>query len=555
MGRFIIISLYIFLFWIILPAVLIYPSIVLDQKLDMYWHVSPVMLSVAILLTLFSSIMLALSIHQFIKFGSELPISAFRTKELIHSGLYGVWRHPIYLFYTSLFFGIGIILRSGAMICIVLPIFILAESLYIAVEEASLLARYGKEYEVYRKHTSILIPSFRHYIRFLCVLFFRFKFNFKIFHRGLMPLQPPYFLVATHRNYFDPFFIGVAITHPLYYVTTFEVFRNPFSRLFFRACYCIPRKRYLNDASATRDIITKIQEGCALVIFPEGERSWTGQIGTFKPQVLKLLKHFSSVPVVPVRIDGNYQAWPRWRKSFRRSKVTLTIQKPLYFAERISTEEIEKQLRSLLEPHDKDVQCHSTSRTEGLTRLIYRCPVCRTTIPLQSVDGTSLRCNLCKTTFLLSPDYNITYSIGSKNFNKPLHSVYEDIRIKQTDIIATKKTSEGIHKPNIREDEWIIAYGKNCHYSIEANHNMNEIATGDLTLSNRHLVVKRSQKEFSIKLDTITSVTIESNYKLQIYQEKTSTLHQLTFEDESALKWQDYLCETLKVLGRNVNRT
>jgi 1-acyl-sn-glycerol-3-phosphate acyltransferase len=500
--------------------------------------------------------MLGFSIGQFIRFGSELPISAFHTKRLIRSGLYSIWRHPIYLFYTLLFIGVGIVLQSGAMLCIVLPLFILVELSYVVKEESLLVSRYGEEYKAYRKNTSLLIPDLQSIIRFPCLLFFKTKFHFRIVNRERIPSQPPFFILAAHRNYFDPFFIGVTTMISLYYVTTFEVFRSPMSRFVFRKLHCIPRKRYLADAQATREIITKINEHCAIMIFPEGERSWTGNMGPFKSQVLKLLKHYSSVPIVPIRIDGNYHAWPRWRKWFEQAQVTLTVQEPLLLSQEISIDAMEKQLRSLLGSQDEGVLCSSSARAMGLARLIYRCPVCQTTKPMDDANGISLVCSICQTVYTLSSDFKISYDRESIKIVQSLNDLYNNIRIKQADIKPSDAVLEPGQQPVLQEGEWIIARGKDCHYSIETGRKMKEVANGDLILSNRHLFLFRTEGSLFIELDSIISATIESNDKLQLYQERWNKLHQLTFEHESVLKWQDYICETIRAQqGRTINRT
>ena len=67
--------------------------------------------------------------------------------------------------------------------------------------------------------------------------------------------------------------------------------------------------------------------GNVLVIFPEGTRSATGELGEFKPGV-GLLVAGSSHPVVPCYLRGTHEAWPRDCWFPRPRRVELTIGPP-----------------------------------------------------------------------------------------------------------------------------------------------------------------------------------------------------------------------------------
>jgi 1-acyl-sn-glycerol-3-phosphate acyltransferase len=58
-----------------------------------------------------------------------------------------------------------------------------------------------------------------------------------------------------------------------------------------------------------------LRQGRPLVLYPEGERSIDGTPKTFKKGAAILSVHLQ-VPIVPVAIEGFYEAWPR-NKSFQ----------------------------------------------------------------------------------------------------------------------------------------------------------------------------------------------------------------------------------------------
>ena len=66
--------------------------------------------------------------------------------------------------------------------------------------------------------------------------------------------------------------------------------------------------------------------GNVLLLFPEGTRSITGELGEFKPGIGLLLAG-TSVPVVPCWLDGTFRAWPKGSWFPRPRRVRLVIGK------------------------------------------------------------------------------------------------------------------------------------------------------------------------------------------------------------------------------------
>ena len=93
-----------------------------------------------------------------------------------------------------------------------------------------------------------------------------------------------------------------------------------------------------------------IDQGWSILLFPEGTRSTTGEIGTFK-QGVGLLAVELRAPVVPIRIAGLEHVLPKGRSVPHRGPVTVTIGSPLTFPAHTSFEtaagEIESAVRSL----------------------------------------------------------------------------------------------------------------------------------------------------------------------------------------------------------------
>jgi 1-acyl-sn-glycerol-3-phosphate acyltransferase len=64
--------------------------------------------------------------------------------------------------------------------------------------------------------------------------------------------------------------------------------------------------------------------GTVLIIFPEGTRSTSGEVGEFKSGIGALVAG-KDVAVVPCFIDGSYRAWPKGKRFPRPRKVWLIV--------------------------------------------------------------------------------------------------------------------------------------------------------------------------------------------------------------------------------------
>lgn len=75
------------------------------------------------------------------------------------------------------------------------------------------------------------------------------------------------------------------------------------------------------------------EPGNVLILFPEGTRSPSGELGEFKPGIGALVAG-RNVPVVPCYLEGAHAAWPKGAWFPRPRRLHLRIGPPLVFADR-----------------------------------------------------------------------------------------------------------------------------------------------------------------------------------------------------------------------------
>jgi cytidylate kinase len=145
-----------------------------------------------------------------------------------------------------------------------------------------------------------------------------------------IPARGPVLLVANHSSVLDPPLVGSVADRQLSFLAKAELFEIPLFGGLIRRLNARPIRREGSDPGALRAAMRVLEEGRALLIFPEGTRGDEGVIRPAKTGA-GMLAVLSGAPVVPVFVQGSGHAWPRGRRLPRRVKVTVTFGKALRF--------------------------------------------------------------------------------------------------------------------------------------------------------------------------------------------------------------------------------
>ncbi len=136
-------------------------------------------------------------------------------------------------------------------------------------------------------------------------------------------------LLANHQSNLDPPIVGVRMLRPCCFLAKSELFENRFFSWFIRSFNAFPVRQGKGDVGAMKQSIRLLESGHALMMFPEGRRTKDGQLQRLEPGV-GLIVRKTKVPVVPVALDGTFQAWPIGASAPRTGRVRVRFGKPIY---------------------------------------------------------------------------------------------------------------------------------------------------------------------------------------------------------------------------------
>jgi 1-acyl-sn-glycerol-3-phosphate acyltransferase len=155
--------------------------------------------------------------------------------------------------------------------------------------------------------------------------------------RGLenLPARGGVLFVANHQGAFDiPLLIGF-LPGLKGFVSKKENFRLPIVSTWMRllGCVVIDRGDLRQSARAIARGVARLKAGRSLVIFPEGTRSQSGSIHSFKEGSFKLATR-SGAMIVPLTIDGSHLLFEARGHRITPGLIRLHVHPPIAAGER-----------------------------------------------------------------------------------------------------------------------------------------------------------------------------------------------------------------------------
>jgi 1-acyl-sn-glycerol-3-phosphate acyltransferase len=143
-----------------------------------------------------------------------------------------------------------------------------------------------------------------------------------------LPRQGPALIVSNHQGYLDPLFLQMGTARTIHYLMTSVFYDRPAARPLFRLLGAIRVPLRGPHRDALRQALRILDRGGLVGVFPEGQLSRDGEIGTIMPGAA-LLASRSGVPVVPAQIRGSFDALSKGRWLPRPARVRVRYGPPL----------------------------------------------------------------------------------------------------------------------------------------------------------------------------------------------------------------------------------
>ena len=143
--------------------------------------------------------------------------------------------------------------------------------------------------------------------------------------REHVPLTGPVLVVANHLSWYDPILLWAVLPRRIWFFTKIEFFRWPVVGLICRLTGQIPVNRGESDRAALERGLTYLQEGKALMVFPEGTVERQEQmIAAYTGAAMLAIR--SGVTIMPIAHCGTRRVLRSVRIWFPR--VEIQIGKP-----------------------------------------------------------------------------------------------------------------------------------------------------------------------------------------------------------------------------------
>lgn len=199
------------------------------------------------------------------------------------------------------------------------------------------------------------------FLKFVCRLSGVAVFNIRCHGREKVPKTGGALMLSNHQSNLDPVLVGLASDRRLNYVARSTLFGFAPFRWLIGSLDAIAIDREGGGKEGLKETLKRIKRGEIVLLFPEGTRTPDGAVHRMKRGFCSVARR-AGVPVIPVAVDGAFDAWPRQQRFPRRAVIHVQFGDPITPAEidRLTDDEL------LAETERRIRACHARARDARL---------------------------------------------------------------------------------------------------------------------------------------------------------------------------------------------
>ena len=156
-------------------------------------------------------------------------------------------------------------------------------------------------------------------------------FDLRIYGQDNIIEEGPALIAMNHQSFLDPPFAGICCQREIFYLARKTLFDPPVLGFLLRRINVIGVDRDGSDVAAIRGVIRVLRSGGCTIVFPEGTRSRDGSLLPARPGAGLIIAR-TLAPVIPMRVFGAHDAFPKGAKFPRPRPVTIVIGEPVRFS-------------------------------------------------------------------------------------------------------------------------------------------------------------------------------------------------------------------------------
>lgn len=147
-----------------------------------------------------------------------------------------------------------------------------------------------------------------YFARRVALLIFYIAFGGKFYNKHVIPAKGRVIIASNHQSNLDPPLVGGAPRRLVGFMAKESLFHG-FGGWLFRALNSFPVDRE-KPVAGIKEALKRLKNDECVALFPEGSRTFDGELQEFLPGLILLAQKTKS-PIVPAAIEGAFDAMPR----------------------------------------------------------------------------------------------------------------------------------------------------------------------------------------------------------------------------------------------------